>query len=145
LARTAYRQAVAPLGRHKLQTMLSDGLPQPFQSPLQILFSHSLCESDGEKVTRVERIRDAVESQTRVFEVMNRHGRVCPLRAAQIAHQVSVNSEWGTFLYLCSASFRARTSLELGGCAGISGITTLVLILAGYGKYRPRPEVIQRF
>lgn len=121
LARTAYRQGLAPLGRHKLQTMLSDGLPQPFQYPLAFLFTHSLCESDGEKVVKVERIREAVESQSRVFEVINRHGRVCPLTAAQIAHKVSVNSEWGTFLYLCSASFRARTILELGGCAGISG------------------------
>jgi predicted O-methyltransferase YrrM len=34
---------------------------------------------------------------------------------------VSVNGEWGTFLYLCSRSFRARTILELGGCVGISG------------------------
>jgi predicted O-methyltransferase YrrM len=121
LARVVYRQSLAPLGTHKLQKMLSDGLPQPFASPLEFLFKHSLSHSDGKKVDTVERIRKAVESETRVFEVIDRNGKVCPLTAAQIAQQVSVNSEWGTFLYLCSASFRARTVLELGGCAGISG------------------------
>lgn len=121
LARTAYRQGLAPFGRYKLQTMLSDGLPQSFGYPLEFLFKHSLRQPDCEKVVRVERIRSAVESQARGFEVINRDGKVCPLTAAQIAHQVSVDSEWGTFLYLCSASFRARTILELGGCAGISG------------------------
>ena len=120
-ARVAYRQGLAPLGTHKLQKMLGDGLPQAFASPLQFLFKHSLSPSDGKKVDTIEQIRKAVESETRVFEVIDRNGKVSPLTAAQIARQVSVDSEWGTFLYLCSTSFRARTILELGGCAGISG------------------------
>lgn len=120
-ARVAYRQAFAPLGARKLQKMLSDGLPQSFESPLEFLFKHSLTNSDRKKVDAVERVRKAVASETRVFEVIDRNGKVYPLTAAQISRQVSVGSEWGTFLYLCSASFRARTILELGSCAGISG------------------------
>ncbi|HKN83923.1 MAG TPA: class I SAM-dependent methyltransferase [Pyrinomonadaceae bacterium] len=120
-ARVAYRKTLASFGRHKLQKMLSDGLPRAFQYPLEFLFKHSLTQSDRKKVARVEQIRKAVETHADGFEVINRDGKVCSLAAAQIAHQVSVNPEWGTFLYLCSTSFRARTILELGGCAGISG------------------------
>lgn len=109
------------MGRYKLQRMLRDGLPQPFQYPLGFLFNQPLHHSDRQKVSRVELIREAVESQGSAFEVVNRDGKVCSLTASKIAHGVSVTPEWGTFLYLCSESFLARTILELGGCAGISG------------------------
>jgi predicted O-methyltransferase YrrM len=121
LARMVYRRAMAPLGRYKLQGMLRDGLPSPFQHPLEFLFGKRLSHAERQVVSRVELIREAVDRQARSFEVVNRDGKVCQLTPSQIAHQVSVNSEWGTFLYLCSQSFRARTILELGSCAGISG------------------------
>jgi predicted O-methyltransferase YrrM len=120
-ARIAYRRALAPLGRYKLQSMLGDGLPQAFKYPLGFLFNEPLNESDHQKVARVELIREAVGSQAGSFDVVNRDGKVCALTSAQIAKRVSVNAEWGTFLYLCSDSFRTQTILELGGCAGISG------------------------
>jgi predicted O-methyltransferase YrrM len=38
-----------------------------------------------------------------------------------IANTASVLPYWGTFLYLCVRARHAKTILELGGCAGISG------------------------
>jgi hypothetical protein len=87
--------------------MLSDGLPQPFQYPLEFLFKHSLDQSAQKKVARAEQIRKTVETHTSWFEVINRNDKVCWLTAAQIAHQVSVNPEWGRS-FIC-----ARRLLEL--------------------------------
>ncbi len=112
---------MAPLGRYKLQRMLGDGLPWPFQRPLEFLFDRRLSHAEQQAVCRVELVREAVDRQACSFEVVNRDGKVCQLTASQIAQRSSVNAEWGTFLYLCSQSFRARTILELGSCAGISG------------------------
>jgi len=39
----------------------------------------------------------------------------------QIAYESSVLPRWGTFLYLCANATRAKTILELGSSAGISG------------------------
>jgi len=120
-ARMVYRRAMAPLGRYKLQKMLGDGLPRPFRRPLEFLFDQRLSHAEQQVVRRVESIRQTVARQACSFEVVNRDGKVCQLTASQVAHSTSVNPEWGTFLYLCSQSFGARTILELGSCAGISG------------------------
>jgi len=40
---------------------------------------------------------------------------------AYIAEVASISRYWGSFLHLCASSAQARTILELGGCAGISG------------------------
>jgi predicted O-methyltransferase YrrM len=112
---------MAPLGRYKLQKMVGGGLPPPFRHPLEFLFDRRLSHAEQQVVNRVESLRRAVARQACSFEVVNRDGKVCRLTASQIAHAVSVNLEWGAFLYLCSQSFRARVILELGGCAGISG------------------------
>jgi predicted O-methyltransferase YrrM len=112
---------MAPLGRYKVHRMLGDGLPPQLQHPLRFLFDRRLSHAERQKVSRIELIREAVDRQARSFEVVNRDGTVCRLTASQIAHRVSVSPEWGTFLYLCSQAVRARTILELGSCAGISG------------------------
>jgi predicted O-methyltransferase YrrM len=112
---------MAPLGRYKVQRMFGDGLSPHFQHPLEFLFDKRLSQSERQKVSRVELIREAVDRQPRSFQVVNRDGNVCQLTGSQIAHRASVNPEWGTFLYLCSQAFRARTILEFGSCAGISG------------------------
>jgi len=101
--------------------MLGDGLPPAFQHPLAFLFDRKLSQAEQQVASRVELIREAVGRQSCSFEAVNRDGKVWQLTASQIAQGVSVNSEWGTVLYLCSQSFRARTILELGSCAGISG------------------------
>lgn len=112
---------MAPLAKHKLRTMLGHGLPNAFQYPLEFLFDQRLSHEEQQVVWRIESIREAVDRQGFSFEVVNRDGKVCQRSSSEIAHQSSVNAEWGTFLYLCSRSFRARTILELGSCAGISG------------------------
>lgn len=121
LARMVYRRAMAPPGRYKLQRMLGDGLPRPFQHPLEFLFNKGLSHVEQQAVDRVELIRAAVARQTCSFDVVYPDGKDSERTSPQIAHRSSVTSEWGTFLYLCSESFGARTILELGSCAGISG------------------------
>jgi predicted O-methyltransferase YrrM len=121
IARAIYRRAMAPLGIYKLQRMLEDGLPQPFQTPLEFLFARGLSPEARQAVNRVELIRSAVARQTRLFEVAHSDSENPRRTAAQIAYRSSVTSEWGTFLYLCAEAFKSRTMLELGSCAGISG------------------------
>jgi predicted O-methyltransferase YrrM len=121
LGLTIYRRALAPLGIYKLRRMLEDGLPTPFQTPLEFLFLKRLGHEEQKAVDKVELIRSDVARQTRPFEVANPGGENPVRTAQQIAHRSSVTPEWGAFLFLCAESFRARTILELGSCAGISG------------------------
>jgi predicted O-methyltransferase YrrM len=116
-----YRQGMAPFGRRKVRRMLERGLSPELSHPLKSLFSESLDDAERQAVCRVEEIREGIASQAGTFAVVNRDGDVRRLSAAEIAHKVSVTREWGTFLYLCSHAVRARTILELGSCAGISG------------------------
>jgi predicted O-methyltransferase YrrM len=101
--------------------MFGDGLPRAFERPLEFLFEGRLSPAEQQAVCKVESIRQTVAGQPSSFEVVNRDGKVLQLTASQIAHGVSISPEWGVFLYLCSESFGARTVLELGSCAGISG------------------------
>ena len=121
LAWAIYRRVMARLGIYKLHRMLEGGLPQPLQTPLNFLFDKGLSHEAQQAVERVELIRSDVAHQTRPFEVVNPHDGDPERTAAQVAHRSSVASEWGTFLYLCAESFRSRTIVELGSCAGISG------------------------
>lgn len=116
-----YSRFMAPLGAHKVRQMSKNGLPVPFQMPLQYLFDKDLSEDDKRIVDCVEGIRRTVASKTEIFEVVSSDNKG-PLRtAAQIAYHSSVTKDWGTFLYLCAKSFKAANILELGSCAGISG------------------------
>lgn len=113
--------------------MLAHGLPAPLRHPLEFLFGGGLAPEERLLVHRVEQIREAVAREPRVFRALNRDGAVRPLTGSQVARSVSINQEWGTFLHLCARSFGARTILELGGCAGISGC------------YLASPEQCERF
>jgi predicted O-methyltransferase YrrM len=121
LPRAIYRRAAAPLGRYKLQRMIEGGLPRPFKRPIEFLFTKRLDHDGRLAARRVEAIRAALAGERRLFEVANPDGDDPRRTAAQIAHRSSVTREWGTFLYLCAESFKPRTILELGSCAGISG------------------------
>jgi len=112
---------MAPLGMYKLRRMLEDGLPHLFQTPLEFLFARGLGHEEQRAVDRVELIRSAVAQQTCLFEIANPDSENPKRTAAHIARRSSVTPEWGTFLYLCAETFRSRTILELGSCAGISG------------------------
>lgn len=121
LPRAIYRRAVAPLGMYKLQRMVECGLPRPFKLPIEFLFTKRPGRDGRLAARRVELIRAALAGERRLFEVANPDGDDPRRTAAQIAHRSSVTEEWGTFLYLCAESFKPRTILELGSCAGISG------------------------
>ena len=101
--------------------MLAGGLPAPFRRPLEFLFHGRLDPAERWLAHDVEEVREAVARDPRVFRVLNRDGVVRPVTGAQVARSASIGQEWGTFLHLCARSFGARTILELGGCAGISG------------------------
>jgi predicted O-methyltransferase YrrM len=120
-ARMIYRRAMVQLRSYKLRRMLEGGIPEPLQTPIEFLVAKGLTPEAQQVVERVESIRSAVADQTCPFEVVNPHDSDPQRTAAQIAHRSSVTSEWGTFLYLCAESFRSKTILELGSCAGISG------------------------
>jgi len=51
-----YSRFIAPLGAHKVRQMLKNGLPSPFQMPLQYLFEKELSEEDKRIVDHVEAI-----------------------------------------------------------------------------------------
>jgi predicted O-methyltransferase YrrM len=112
---------MAPFGRHKVRRMLEQGLPPALRHPLSSLFNQPLSQAERQAVSKVESIRDEIARQAGSFAVVNRDGDVRRLSSSEIAHKVSVTREWGAFLYLCSEAVRARTILELGSCAGISG------------------------
>lgn len=115
------RACFAPLAARKVRRMMRDGLPEPFRAPLELLFFARLDE-DGLAVARqVEAIRGEVARRTETFEVASSHEPDARRTGAQIAHRSSVDARWGAFLHLCAKSLGARTILELGGCAGISG------------------------
>lgn len=116
-----YSRLMAPLGAHKVRQMSKNGLPLPFQMPLQYLFEKDLSRDDQRIVDRVEAIRNSLASSTEIFEIVSSDTKDPSRTAAQIAHQSSVTKDWGTFLYLCAKSFKAANILELGSCAGISG------------------------
>ena len=48
-------------------------------------------------------------------------GKVLEFTMKQIAHRASKNRLWGLFLHLLVRTFNAKTVVELGSCAGISG------------------------
>jgi predicted O-methyltransferase YrrM len=120
-ARKIYRRILAPFGHHKVQRMIDDGLPAVFQRPLEFLFDKKLTDTEQGVALIVEMIRAGVTRLPQQFETVRRNNRKYVFDARTIGNQISVDHEFGMFLYLCAEIFKARTILELGSCAGISG------------------------
>ena len=115
-----YRKYFAPLGRFKLKRLYRKGLPEQMLMPLKFLFKKSLSDEDKEVFSKVERIRERIANSSTVFApIMMNHS--LERTASEIAMDSSVTPEWGMFLYLCAKFFQARTILELGSSAGVSG------------------------
>jgi predicted O-methyltransferase YrrM len=106
-----------------LKALRRHRLPSSFEAPLHFLLTGQLCEEDRARVEYIETMRAQLARQ------QTSHRIVFPsyikedacLSAASLAHQASVTREWGTFLLLYARAVKARTILELGACAGISG------------------------
>jgi predicted O-methyltransferase YrrM len=118
------------IGRFQLWKMTIAGLPVCLGGPLRFLVERSLEATDLKVVRTIEGFRaDMAKRSGEFVEVFtdntsadeadfNRTG----LRSlAEVARISSVQPYWGAFLYLCAKASRAKTILELGGAAGISG------------------------
>jgi predicted O-methyltransferase YrrM len=127
----------AAIGRRQLQAMKRNGLPAYLHGPLTFLLERQLPGGDYGPVDRIEALRAELAGRSGVIEVFDAVGahasstadarrRLDEKRPAvrslfETAHVSSVSALWGTFLYLCASDSRAKTILELGSGAGISG------------------------
>jgi predicted O-methyltransferase YrrM len=123
-------------GRRALARMLDGGLPPWLGEPLAFLAGEPLEAPDLAVRNRVEGLRRALrrrgdeEIETWVTfpapeapTVTAGRARDVAARTVPLKHVAAVGSilpYWGTFLFLCAKSLRARAILELGACAGIS-------------------------
>ncbi|MHC5003422.1 MAG: O-methyltransferase [Planctomycetota bacterium] len=113
-----YRLVMAPWGSRALRRMEREGLPGPLVRPLQFLFDAGVMEDDErELVARVESMRRDLARRDTSLRIAQGSTRT----ARWIAERSSIRPQWGAFLHLCARSAGAKTILELGGCAGISG------------------------
>jgi len=115
-----YRKCFAPLGSFKIKRLYKTGLPEQMLMPINFLFKKSLSDEDKKVFSKVESIREQISNIGILFTpIMMNHS--LERTASEIAMDSSVTPEWGMFLYLCAKFFQARTILELGSSAGISG------------------------
>lgn len=126
-ARTLARLA----GRRQLARLRRQGLPAALVEPLSFLVERRLPDGDYGPVDRIESLRAALAAMPDVVGSYGDSAPVASVRAdealpstrtlAEVAAISSVAPLWGVFLHLCARSTGARTILELGAAAGISG------------------------
>lgn len=127
VARTLARR----LGRRQLARLRRQGLPPALVEPLSFLVERSLPGGDYGPVDRIESLRAALAATSGAVGSYLYTAHRASARAdeatsetrslAEVAHVSSVPPLWGVFLHLCARATRARTILELGAAAGISG------------------------
>lgn len=114
-------------------------LPAELGEPLTYLRARKLLDHRDDAVAnKVESIRARIAdrpSQVPIYyspvpgssgqdhsaEARPGHGQVLMFDFKRIASQTSVSPYWGRFLYLAAKARQARSILELGACAGVSG------------------------
>ncbi len=114
--------------------MKRSGLPPSLCVPLEFLVERRLPDDAPGTIDRIEPRRTELANRPGVAAVFRGPGsdrRRTPTRADEaipevrslfeVAHSISVSALWGMFLHLCARSSGARTILELGTAAGISG------------------------
>jgi predicted O-methyltransferase YrrM len=118
--------------------MLLDGLPPSLVGPFLFLLHGQLDAEDVTVVRKIEMLRSALAqrkhecvtifydkmSETRHSKPSASDGKVADVSMrslVEIAHVSSVLPHWGIFLWLCANAIRAKSILELGSSAGISG------------------------
>lgn len=137
-AKSNYRRFMSAIGRYWLRRMLEEGLPERLCMPLLFLLTKTVSQEDRLIVDKIEAIRSELSNRKEVNVlvypspdpgpamisspiVRPRPGEPGMVSLTRIATTSSVSRYWGTFLYLCANANRARTILEMGSCAGISG------------------------
>lgn len=129
----AFRLA-SRIGRRRLRAMIADGLPPCLHPPLQFLLGRTLDPTDYRVIREIERLRADMARRTHEVVGVFREStdyRLEQARSGQpsgylrslpyLAAVSSVLPQWGMFLYLCANALGAKTILELGSGAGISG------------------------
>jgi predicted O-methyltransferase YrrM len=124
----------AAVGRRALARLTRAGLPAHLDAPFEFLLTRTLAPRHRRVVDRVEALREALAvraGDTAVFDEHDGASRPGPARVdeprpgrrsmAETAHVTSVPPVWGMFLHLCAEARGARTVLELGSGAGLSG------------------------
>lgn len=109
------------MGNYRLNRLIDTGLPDQFLTPLKFLFARALSSEDQQVYDKVEAIRQNVACHQEVYYPFATSVDTIARTPSSIASSSSVSPVWGMFLYLCAKSFQARTILELGSSAGISG------------------------
>ena len=119
------------VGRRQLARLQRQGLPAALVEPLSFLVERCRPDGDYGPLDRIESLRAALGARPDVVGSYVR-GAPSPSRRAdestpefrslaEVAAISSVPPLWGVFLHLCARATRARTILELGAGAGISG------------------------
>jgi predicted O-methyltransferase YrrM len=120
-----FRALAAPFGRRAVDRLVARGLPQQLAPPLRFLFKDttSVDASLPATIRTIEAMRDALAARGGgVTQLVNGFASPDSIRPfAEIASLSSVSEEWGTFLHLLARGVGARSIIELGACAGISG------------------------
>ena len=119
------------IGRRQYLTMVTGDLPQPLRSPIEFLLSGELAPDDEQVSARIERLRSRLAKRRNEYVTVlsgrtvnsdgSPQGGTLERSLSQIACESSVLPRWGMFLYLCAKAACAKTVLELGSSAGISG------------------------
>lgn len=126
------RAVARTIGRWNTRRLRAAGVPQALAEPLGFLVERSTAGDDYGPVDRIEAMRDALAARAATVGSFSAPGMAPastrpdeaapPVRSlAAVAHISSVPALWGVFLHLCARSTGARTILELGSAAGISG------------------------
>jgi len=119
------RTAAAPFGRRAVDRLTTQGLPPRLAPPLRFLFNDSSAVDASLQATvrTVEALRAELALRDGgVKQLVSGFTSPDSLRPfTEIALLSSVPQEWGTFLHLLARAVDARSILELGACAGISG------------------------
>jgi hypothetical protein len=117
---------MSAIGRRQLRKMSATVLPELLGDPLRFLVERTISGADLPVVEKIEAMRADMAKRNREFvgvfegdQLEAKSGRSKSL--AEVAWVVSIVPLWGTFLYLCAKASAAKTILELGGGAGISG------------------------
>jgi len=127
------------VARHQLRKIFTDGLPPSLHAPFLFLLNRRLGSEEYEVVRNIEGLRSEMAKRTDEFVgVFTEAGLVSAtgvisssanspqgltrIRSlTKVAQVSSVLPQWGMFLYLCANATGAKTILELGAGAGISG------------------------
>lgn len=134
LAKSCYRRVTAAVGLRVFEQRVRPWVPDSLHDAIRFLFTKELDGESRAVVARVEALRAAVASRggepadalaspapRTAAEGRSSPGPLTAVTLARVASVTSIPDYWGAFLFLCARGERARTILELGSCAGISG------------------------